>query len=206
MAAINFAGGHGGDPVGSPGNPCQAYQLNQLFSSYGKANKDKSDVPTLWFYSENDKFFSPKNTKSWFESFTQDGGKGEYLLQTPNGEDGHAFFLQANDIWQPILDSYLGKLGFTKSGVVAQPGSSNFASIESLDNVPNQSAVIRRNYGIFLQSSKPRAFAINLAQKYHGYASGDDAKSKALAACQREIGFECQLYAIDDEVVWKSSK
>jgi hypothetical protein len=205
ILAINFAGGHGGDPVGSPGNPCQAYQLNQLFASYGNSNKDKADVPTLWIYTENDKFFSPKNTKSWFDSFTQNGGKGEYFLQTANGDDGHLFFVQANDIWQPFLDAYLHKLGFTKSGSIAQPSGSQYASIESVDSIPSAGEVARRNYGIFLQRPKPRAFAINPSQRRHGYASGDDAKSNALAACQRETGIECQLYAVDDEVVWRST-
>lgn len=204
ILAINFAGGHGGDPVGSPGNPCQAYQLDQLFSSYGKANKDKSSIPTLWFYSENDKYFSPKNTKSWFESFTQGGGKGEYFLQAPNGDDGHAFFVQANDIWQPVLDAYLNKLGFTKQGSIAQPTASQFANIDHADGIPYPGEIVRRNYGLFLQRPKPRAFAINPTQRRHGYASGDDAKSTALAVCQRETGLECQLYAVDDEVVWKS--
>jgi dienelactone hydrolase len=206
IMAINFAGGHGGDPVGSPGNPCQAYQLNQLFATYGKANQDKSAVPTLWIYTENDKFFSPKNTKSWFDSFIQNGGKGEYLLQAPNGEDGHLFLLQANDIWQPVLDAYLHKLGFTKLGMIASLVGSQYANIENVNSLPYAGEVVHRNYGIFLQRSKPRAFAINPVQRRHGYASGDDAKSNALAACQRETGIECQLYAVDDEVVWRPTR
>jgi predicted peptidase len=53
VAAVNFAGGGGGDPVGHPGVPCSAYRMTAMFRSYGTTAK----VPTLWLYSENDQFW-----------------------------------------------------------------------------------------------------------------------------------------------------
>ena len=54
VAAINFAGGGGGDPVGRPESPCRADVMQRLFAAYGKTAK----VPTLWLYSENDRYWA----------------------------------------------------------------------------------------------------------------------------------------------------
>lgn len=53
VAAVNFAGGGGGNPGERPENPCSAHRLSALYSDYGAASK----VPTLWLYSENDRFW-----------------------------------------------------------------------------------------------------------------------------------------------------
>src|SRR5580765_555790 len=50
VAAINFAGGGGGDPRTRPGEPCEPFRLAQMFGSYGKSAR----IPTLWIYAEND--------------------------------------------------------------------------------------------------------------------------------------------------------
>lgn len=112
IAAINFAGGGGGDPVGRPGNPCRADKLEDLFASYGKTAK----VPTLWLYSENDGYWGKKIPHEWFDAFIKSGGVGEFiqLAPVPNAgiAGGHLAFSRSMTEWIPEVDRFLQKVGF----------------------------------------------------------------------------------------------
>src|SRR6185369_4251984 len=103
LAAINFAGGGGGDPSTRPGEPCEPFRLAEMFGSYGKSAR----VPTLWIYTENDRFFAPRHVKSWHAAFRSQGGRGELLLLPPFGDDGHLLFSRGMSVWQPIVDGFL---------------------------------------------------------------------------------------------------
>ena len=201
VAAINFAGGHGGDPKGSPGEPCQTGQLTRLIQRYGQAAAKGTPLPMLWVYSENDQFFNPKNSRAWHAAYVEGGGQAEFRLLPPFGEDGHNLFGSGADIWQPIVDEFLARYGFETRGVMERPAATNFAKPDDVDALPYAIPLSKVNYRRFLDLSKPKAFAIG-DSFYHGYASGDDAMSKALAACQRDTGKPCRLYAVDDDVVW----
>ena len=100
---INFAGGSGGNPVERPGNPCGAGLLQDLAGDYGKTSR----VPTLWIYTENDKFWGSRYPKNWFEAFRGSGGVGEFVQHPPNGDDGHSLFTRAPALWQPIVERFL---------------------------------------------------------------------------------------------------
>ena len=134
VAAINIAGGHGGNPETRPGNPCQAYLLENTFAAWGKT----ATAPMLWMYSENDKYFNPKNARAWFEAFTKAGAKAEFKLMPPFGDDGHALLVRANDLWQPVVDEFLARHGFTTPGVMGKPavwdeyGETSLAFLEYL--------------------------------------------------------------------------
>ena len=202
VAAINFAGGHGGDPKGSPGEPCQAGQLARLIAQYGQTAAKGTPTPMLWVYSENDQFFNPKTSRTWHASYVGSGGLAEFRLMPAFGKDGHDLFGGGADIWQPLVDEFLARYGFDTRGVIGHPTATNFAKPDDVDALPYATSLSKVNYRRFTDLPKPKAFAIG-ETFYHGYASGDDALSKALAACQRDTGKPCRLYAIDDEVVWK---
>jgi len=106
--AINFAGGGGGDPVGHPQDPCAQPMLKKLFADYGTTSR----IPTLWIYTENDMYFGPKLPKVWFDAFVAAGGKGEYTLFPPDGENGHALFTHAPEKWQPRVLEFLRANGY----------------------------------------------------------------------------------------------
>ena len=108
VAAVNFAGGGGGDPVGHPGVPCSAYRMTAMFRSYGTTAK----VPTLWLYSENDQFWGKKLPLEWLAAYTGAGGKGEFVQLPPYKEDGHASFVGNRAAWQPAFEQFLRKLDF----------------------------------------------------------------------------------------------
>jgi len=108
-AAINFAGGGGGNPKTHPQQPCGPQKLEQMFGDYGKT----SQVPTLWIYTENDQWMGPTYPRQWFNAFQAAGGKGEFVLFPPHGEDGHLLFARFPQSWQPRVAEFLEQQGFT---------------------------------------------------------------------------------------------
>lgn len=108
VAAINFAGGGGGNPKTQPGRPCGPHLLERMFGNYGKT----AAVPMLWIDTENDKYFGPNHPKEWFEAFRKAGGSGEFVQFPPWGEDGHSLFTAFPAVWRPTVVEFLRKQGF----------------------------------------------------------------------------------------------
>ena len=91
IAAINFAGGGGGNPETQPNEPCRPDLLKEMFGLYGKTAK----VPSLWIYTENDKYFGPVYPKQWFAEFQKQSPVSqlaEYRAMPAFGDNGHFFF------------------------------------------------------------------------------------------------------------------
>ncbi|MDP2400322.1 MAG: alpha/beta fold hydrolase [Burkholderiales bacterium] len=110
VAAINFAGGGGGNPETRPGEPCSASISTATFGGYGHNTR----VPTLWLYTENDRYFGPRHSQAWFAAFQANGGKGEFLLLPPFGDDGHRLFTRGFEIWAPLIQRFLREQGFSR--------------------------------------------------------------------------------------------
>lgn len=102
-AAVNFAGGGGGNPKTRPAQPCRDDLLNALFASYGKTAR----IPTLWLYSENDLYFGVDKPKRWFESFRASGGRGEFITLPPFEPDGHRSFRENPGAWRASVEAFL---------------------------------------------------------------------------------------------------
>lgn len=201
VAAINFAGGHGGNPENHPGDPCVADQLKALVNQYGQLNAAQAPaVPMLWVYAENDRYFAPRHSRRWAQVYGAAGAPLEFELLPPFADDGHKLFARGADVWQPLVDAYLIKLGFTRSGRIARPPDSGFAALADEGALPLKGGSVVEGYRKFLAAESPRAFAVGA--KRWGYAHGDDAMSRALGLCQRDTGQACQLYAVDDRIVW----
>ena len=108
VGAVNFAGGGGGNPSGRPENPCSAYRLATLYKDYGATSK----VPTLWLYSENDRYWGPALPKKWFSGFVDAGGKARFVQLPPYKEDGHGIFTGNSSSWKPAFEEFLRDIGF----------------------------------------------------------------------------------------------
>ena len=108
LGAINFAGGGGGNPTKRPGHPCSSDRLLKLYEDYGVASK----VPTLWLYSENDRYWGPTLPGKWWEAFVAAGGKARFTQLPASGEDGHNSFTANPDAWKPSFEKFIGELGF----------------------------------------------------------------------------------------------
>jgi pimeloyl-ACP methyl ester carboxylesterase len=109
VAAVNFAGGGGGNPKTRPGDPCMPQAMQSLFAGYGRTTR----IPTLWIYTENDLYMGPKHPREWFDAFRAAGGQGEFVQFPPHGEDGHSLFTRFADTWQPVVADFLRRVGFT---------------------------------------------------------------------------------------------
>jgi len=103
MAAVNFAGGGGGNPETHPQSPCRADLLGALFASYGATAK----TPTLWFYSENDQFWGPTLPHAWFKGFVDRGGNGKFVQLPPYKENGHPIFTGNPAAWKGSFEGFL---------------------------------------------------------------------------------------------------
>lgn len=197
VAAVNFAGGHGGNPRTRPGNPCQGQLITRAMSQWGTTTA----APMLWVYTENDRYFNPAHSKAWFDAWQQAGGKGEFVLMPGFGEDGHQLFARGADLWQPVLEAFLAKHGFGRPGLLSRPAASQFAPLADTPAPSAAAPTAAAEYRKYLDSAPPKAWAARPGGGF-GWATGDDALSRALAFCQRRSGLACKLYAVDNDVVW----
>lgn len=103
LAAVNFAGGAGGRPSTHPEQPCQPERFARLLATYGSTAK----IPTLWLYSENDRYFGKDIPHTWFNAFIEKGGKGKFIQLPAHGRDGHVSFTSNPTAWQSAFEAFL---------------------------------------------------------------------------------------------------
>lgn len=105
VAVLSFAGGRGGNPLRSPGMPCASEPLAQVFETIGKSVR----APVLFYYAENDQYFSPKVTRQWYERFTAGGARARFVVQPAFGLDGHFTFVAPQGVqhWLPEVERFL---------------------------------------------------------------------------------------------------
>jgi dienelactone hydrolase len=108
LGAVNFAGGSGGNPAERPEYPCSAPRLAALYREYGAASK----VPTLWLYSENDRYWGAELPKKWFNGFVDAGAKGRFIQLPPYRDNGHGIFAGNPGSWKPAFEAFLHDIGF----------------------------------------------------------------------------------------------
>src|SRR5262249_55606228 len=75
----------------------------ELFATYAATAR----IPTLWLYSENDKYWGPTLPRSWLETFTEHGGRGQFVQLPPYKADGHPIFTGNPQAWRPAVEEFL---------------------------------------------------------------------------------------------------
>jgi dienelactone hydrolase len=108
LAAINFAGGGGGNPITQPQQPCGTNRLRSMFAGYGRTSR----IPTLWVYAESDQWMGYKHPQEWFDAFKAEGGVGEFALYPSSENYGHGLFTQAPEVWRPNALEFLRANGY----------------------------------------------------------------------------------------------
>lgn len=106
-AIVAFAAGRGGRVGGKPNNNCAPDRLVLATGEFGRAAR----TPMLWIYIENDTFFGPELSRRMHEAYTGAGGKAEYHLLPPFGNEGH-FLVSSPDglpLWTPLVGAFLDK-------------------------------------------------------------------------------------------------
>jgi dienelactone hydrolase len=204
---IDFAGGLRQEQ-------CVSWQQGLIGAAgaYGKEVR----VPSLWFYGDNDSYFPPFAWKGMHESYVTHGAKARLVAFGTFGGDSHSMFGSpaGAPIWQPEVTSFLREIElpdqpraeFARYAATEAPPASGFAPIDAIDRVPDQSAASLNGYRIFLGKTYPRAFAVNAQGGWGSAWGGDDPLGRAMESCAKKAtAGECQLYAVDDKVVWKST-
>jgi dienelactone hydrolase len=98
-AALDFAGGRGGD---GKGDLCNEAGLLSAYKTFGKRVR----TPMLWIYAENDKWFPPPFAHKFQTAFESTGGTDEFVLAPPDGDDGHQLFSHVG-AWSATADTFL---------------------------------------------------------------------------------------------------
>lgn len=106
-AAVNFAGGAGGDPEKRTDAPCQPERIGATFGAFGA----RGGVPTLWLYAQNDRYWGASHPKQWFAQFVASGGKGQFVSLPAIGDDGHGAFTKDMGSWKPSVAAFLKSAG-----------------------------------------------------------------------------------------------
>ncbi|WP_091189482.1 dienelactone hydrolase family protein [Formivibrio citricus] len=206
---VNFAGVlRGSNCNWEPG-------MISAMSRYGRT----SNPPSLWFYGANDSYTGPELAQRFMDAYTKAGGRARLVAFGVFGQDAHGMSGSAEGvkIWLPDVEAFLRQIGLPAKIVNPIPDSvirhginipppSGFARLEDSAAVPYLEEVGRKGYAAFLKRVSPRAFSISSSGGW-GWASGTNAASRSIDFClKKSNGAPCQLYAVDDEVVWSAGR
>lgn len=198
---LNFAGGLRDD-----GDGCDwRGELVDAFFNYGANNK----IASLWLYGANDSLFAPALVSRMHTAFVQAGGSAQLVAYAPFKRDAHgmAASRDGEKVWWRDTERFLDRIGMpTKEVVTVRPApalpKSDFAAIDDIDAVPYLGADGRAAYRDYLLKMKPRAFALSANGAWCWAEEGEDPDVRALATCESKSRQPCQLYAVDDNVVY----
>ncbi|MDQ1918835.1 dienelactone hydrolase family protein [Massilia pseudoviolaceinigra] len=199
---INFAGGLRDDA-----DRCDwRAQLVQAFANYGAGNR----IPSLWMYGVNDSLFGPELVARMHAAFERAGGKARLVEFGVFKRDAHGMIASRDGagIWWRETERFLQQIGMPTSEVVAVADAptvpkTDFARVDDIAAVPYLSEKGRAAYREYLHKMTPRAFAVSPSGAWCWAEEGEDPHTRALAACARTSGQPCQLYSVDDYVVWQ---
>jgi dienelactone hydrolase len=107
IAALNFAGGAGGGVRGR-GRPCNEPAIRRVAAKAGR----RARLPMLWLYSQNDALWGADLPRQWHAAFAKGGGRAEFHMLPPIGEDAGHSLVDHVQVWRRVVDAYLAKLGF----------------------------------------------------------------------------------------------
>lgn len=198
---INFAGG-----LRTDGGSCRwRASLVNAFANYGS----RSNIPSLWFYGENDAYFNPAIASRMYNAYVGSGGKAKLIAYGAFKNDAHGMVGSRDGvkIWWPETEKFLQQIGMPTTEVVALAedtpiAKSDFAAIDNVDAIPYLKDKGRDAYRVFLSKSSPKAFALSANGAWSWAEEGDDPTERVLANCQESSRQPCKLYAVDDYVVW----
>ena len=101
---VNFAGGLRQEQ-------CSGWRsgLVKAVAEYGQRTK----VPSLWLYGDNDSYFSPDLYNDMFENYRKGNRDAELIAYGTFGSDSHALFSSKSGraIWEPYVEKFLTKVG-----------------------------------------------------------------------------------------------
>lgn len=201
---VNFAGG-------LKQTECTGWEaaLADAVGSYAT----KTTLPSLWFYGDNDSYFSTDTHRAMYTRYLDAGGKARLVAFGTFGSDAHALFgsRSGGALWQPEVTKFLREIGlptqilfsqFAAPSPLPAPAPTDFSSLDDVEAIPYVKQAGRERYKDFLTKPFPRAFAIGDNGETGWANGGEDPLQRALEFCHRAGQGMCRLYAVDDFVVW----
>jgi dienelactone hydrolase len=180
------------------------------YAQYGA----KSEAPSLWMYGDNDSYWGQTLPKAMHDAYVAAGGRAEWVDYGVFGSDSHQTFASRSGmpLWLPAYARFFAALGlpFEAHSLRGEGAGADGAGpagagpdVEDLDAVPVTGAG-KGLYAAFLDADPRahRAFAVS-PDGHCGYAVGDDAARLALAHCATHTQAACELYAVDQQVVYR---
>ena len=186
--AINFSGG-------LRARACAWQQeMEEAFADYGK----KAKQPSLWFYAENDSFFSQELVQASYRAYTQAGGQATLVEPGPFKKDGHQLFSdpQGVSIWWPPTQRFLESLGLPVNATDRSFARKDLALREQLTSsyieqfgpIPERCANVMESY---FKANYPKYFVVS--DKGNCTASwGPQAKTQSIKSCQEKNQTGCR--------------
>jgi dienelactone hydrolase len=199
---INFAGGLRDD-----GSQCNwRTELVRAFASYGSQNK----IPSLWMYGTNDSLFGPDLVARMHTAFVRNGGRARLYEFGAFKRDSHGMLASRDGekVWWGETESFLRQVGMPTAEVYAVGNApalprTDFARVDDIAAVPYLGEHGRAAYREYLDKMTPRAFAVSPSGAWCWAEEGEDPDARALATCAKKSNQPCQLYSVDDYVVFR---
>lgn len=200
VGLINFAGG-----IKPSDCPTPESSLAAAAGSFAK----HTNIPSIWFYGDNDKVFSPSTWHAMYDSYKAAYGDAELVAYGNFMGDSHNLlgYPEGMAIWVPKVDAFLARVGLPNRPVNPEylptpvPPPTRYAAVDDVGAVPYLNDQGRDLYRKFLAKPLPRAFVFAPSGSVSSFSGGLDPLGKALRDC-RKRSQNCQPYAIDDYVVW----
>lgn len=205
-ALVNFAGGLRQDG-------CAGWQAGLARSAAAFAKE--TTTPSLWFYGDNDSYFSPATFRPMFESYTAAGGAARLVAFGSFGADAHAMFgaTAGVSIWQPEVSKFLASVelpseplpAFSKFGtgaVMPRPPKTDLAELGDASGLPHVNEQGREGYKTYLAQATPLALARVPTGAWAWADGGDDPMQRTVENCKRNAKTDCKRHLADDAVVW----
>jgi dienelactone hydrolase len=201
---VNFAGGMRSSDCGTQD---AALETGAAFLG------GHTSLPSIWFYGDNDQVFPPVTWHAMFDQYTSFGGHAELVDVGTVRDDSHQMLSDPETlpIWTPKLDAFLRRIGLPAEErypaylPIKVPAASGYAAIDDANAVPFIGEKGRQGYRDFLQRKLRRAFVIAPNGTFVAGNGGFDPVARTLARCQKAVA-GCQLYAVDNVVVWSGQK
>jgi dienelactone hydrolase len=197
---LNFAGGLRQDAC-----PAWKENLTHAFATYG----DKVRLPSLWFYGENDSFWSPGLVAQMYGAYVHGGAHAQLVDFGVYKDNAHRIVGDRDGVavWWPHAQQFLAQIGMPTAvryrvDDTPMPRPTGYATIDAVNAVPFVNESGREGYEAFLKQYPSRAFAVSDSGAWSWAEGGDDPVSVALDNCQKHSGHPCHLYAVNSTVVW----
>ena len=110
---VNFAGGLRQED-------CIGWRLNLAKAAANYA--EKTQIPSLWFYGDNDSFFSKQVYTEMFERYSKVNPRAQLVAYGMFGQDSHGLFSSKDGraIWEPHLEKFMAQIGLPTKVVYPQ--------------------------------------------------------------------------------------